>query len=39
MVRLDGGCECGLEHQRNDGGDCATMKERWEGVKPWCICR
>ena len=27
-VRLDGWCEGGLRQQRNDGGGCATMRER-----------
>ena len=27
-VRLDGRCEGGLRQQRNDGGGCATMRER-----------
>ena len=29
-VRLDGWCEGGLDQQRNDGGGCATMRERVE---------
>ena len=29
-VRLDGWCEGGLRQQRNDGGGCATMRERSE---------
>ena len=29
-VRLDGWCEAGLGQQRNDGGCCATMRERSE---------
>ena len=32
-VRLDGWCEGGLRQQRNDGGGCATMRERSEGVE------
>ena len=31
-VRLDGWCEGGLGQQRNDGGGCATMRERLESV-------
>ena len=31
-VRLDGWCEGGLGQQRNDGGGCATMRERSERV-------
>ena len=27
-VRLDEWCEGGLRQQRNDGGGCATMRER-----------
>ena len=32
-VRLDGWCEGGLRQQRNDGGGCATMRERSERVE------
>ena len=32
-VRLDGWCEGGLGQQRNDGGGCATMRERPESVE------
>ena len=32
-VRLDGWCEGGLWQQRNDGGSCATMRERPERVE------
>ena len=32
-VRLDGWCEGGLRRQRNDGGGCATMRERSERVE------
>ena len=32
-VRLDGLCEGGLRQQRNDGGGCATMRERPERVE------
>ena len=33
--RLDwmDGCEGGLRQQRNDGGDCATMRKRSESVE------
>ena len=31
--RLDGWCEGGLMQQRNDGGGCATMRERPESVE------
>ena len=31
-VRLDGWCEGGVRQQRNDGGGCATMRERPERV-------
>ena len=27
-VRLDGWCEGGVRQRRNDGGGCATMRER-----------
>ena len=32
-VRLDGWCEGGLGQQTNDGGGCATMRERSERVE------
>ena len=32
-VRLDGWCGGGLRQQRNDGGGCATMRERSERVE------
>ena len=32
-VRLDGWCEGGLRQQRNDGGGCATIRERPERVE------
>ena len=32
-VRLYGWCEGGLRQQRNDGGGCATMRERSESVE------
>ena len=32
-VRLNGWCEGGLMQQRNDGGGCATMRERSERVE------
>ena len=32
-VRPDGWCEGGLRQQRNDGGGCATMRERSERVE------
>ena len=32
MDELDGWCEGGLSQQRNDGGGCATMRERSERV-------
>ena len=32
-VTLDGWCEGGLRQQRNDGGGCATMRERSERVE------
>ena len=32
-VRLDGWREGGLRQQRNDGGGCATMRERPERVE------
>ena len=31
-VRQDGWCECGQVQRRNDGGGCATMRERSERV-------
>ena len=31
--RLDGWCEGGLGQQRNDGGGCASMRKRSEGVE------
>ena len=33
MVRLNGWCEGGVWQQMNDGGGCATMRERPEGVE------
>ena len=32
-ARLDGLCEGGLRQERNDGGGCATMRERPESVQ------
>ena len=32
-VRLNGWCEGGIRQQRNDGGVCATMRERSETVE------
>ena len=32
-IRLDGWCEFGLRQKRNDGGGCATMRERQERVE------
>ena len=32
-VRMDGWCEGGIRQQRNDGGGCATMRERPESVE------
>ena len=32
-VRLDEWCEGGLRQQRNNGGGCATMRERPERVE------
>ena len=32
-VRLDGWCEGGLGQQRNDGGGCASIRERSERVE------
>ena len=38
-IRLDGWCEGSLRQQRNDGGGCATMRERSERVEsPAYIC-
>ena len=38
-VRLDGWCGGGLVQQRNDGGGCASMRERSEkSLEPWYIC-
>ena len=37
-VRLDGWCEGGLRQQRNDGGGCATMRERSERVETPGTC-
>ena len=37
-VRLAGWCEGGLRQQRNDGGGCATMRERSESREPLYIC-
>ena len=39
-VRLDGWCEGGHRQQRNDGGGCATMRERPDRVESpsWYIC-
>ena len=39
-VRLYGWCEGGPRQQRNDGGGCATMRERSKrvGSPPWYIC-
>ena len=31
-IRLDGWCEGALRQERNDGGGCATMRERSERV-------
>ena len=33
FVMLDGWCEGGLGQQRNDGGGCASMRERVESRK------
>ena len=30
---MDGWCEGGVRQQRNDGGGCATMRERPESIK------
>ena len=32
-VRLDGWCEGGIRQQRNDGGGCASMRERLERLE------
>ena len=32
-VRLDEWCEGGVRQQRNDGGGCATMRQRSERVE------
>ena len=32
-VRVDGWCEVGLGQQRNDGGGCASMRERSKRVE------
>ena len=32
-VRLAGCCEGGLRQHRNDGGGCATMREKTESVE------
>ena len=32
-VRLDGWCEGGLGQQKNDGGGCASMRERSESME------
>ena len=32
-VRMDGCCDGGLGQQRNDGGHCASMRERSERVE------
>ena len=32
-IRLDGWCEDGLGQQSNDGGGCASMRERSERVE------
>ena len=32
-VRLNGWCGGGVRQQRNDGGGCATMRERPESVE------
>ena len=32
-VRLDGGCEGGLTQHSNDGGGCATLREKSERVE------
>ena len=35
-VRLDGWCMSGLGWEGDDGGCCATMRERYEGVESPC---
>ena len=36
---MDGWCEGGVRQQRNDGGGCATMRERpGKREEPWYIC-
>ena len=37
-VRLDGWCEGGLRQQRNDGGGCATLRERAQRVESPGTC-
>ena len=37
-VRLDEWCEGGLRQKRNDGGGCASVRERSESGEPWYIC-
>ena len=37
-VRLDGFREDGLGPQRDDGGGCLTMREKYEGVESPCAC-
>ena len=32
-VSWEGGCAGGVRQQRNDGGGCATMRERLESVE------
>ena len=32
-IMLDGWCEGGLSQQRNDGGGCASMRDRLERVE------
>ena len=34
---MDGCCECDLDHQKDDGGGCATIKIGRSGT-PWCQC-
>ena len=36
-VRLDGWCEGGFRQQRNDGGGCATIRERVESLGTYVI--
>ena len=39
-VMMDGWCEGGLGKQRNDGGGCATVRERSEkNEEPLYICK